>query len=189
MCAKVSKQINALLRIKNDLDITSRRTLYNSFISSNLNYCSIVWMFMSCTNLNKLDKLNKRALRMIYDDTSSTYDELLSINNSLDIYKSCMKSLCVEMYRIRYGQSPTYIQSLFLPSEHNYVLRDNNTFKLPKFKSITYGYHSMSYIGAKVCCNLDLELKEAPSMQKFKCDVKKWLLNQTSREAFISAYF
>lgn len=190
MCTKIAKQINALLRIKNDLDIYSRRTLYNSYIASNLNYCSIVWMFMSRSNLKKLDKLNERALRMIFNDSLSTYAELLLRNKSMDIYKGCIKSLCVEMYRIRNGLSPSYMQNLFSLKINNcYSLRDNNIFEIPKFKSKRYGYHSMSYIGAKLWSNIDIVIKDINKLKTFKSEVIKWLLQQTNYECFVNTYF
>ena len=126
---------------------------------------------------------------MVYNDKLSSYEILLSRNKSLDIYKTCMKALCVEMYRIRNFQVPTYMQSLFIPCSGNYELRDNNTFVLPKFDSKTYGYHSMSYIGAKVWGNISLKVKESKNIREFKTEINTWLSKQHNSENFMNAYF
>ena len=147
ICSKVSRQINALIRIKNYLDIDSRKAIYKSYIASNINYCSTVWMFTGRTNLDKLNRLNKQALRMVYNDYSSDYDVLLNLNNSLDVYKMFIKALAIEMYKIKRGTSPVYMRDMFIHNDAAYMLRDTNTYVLPKFKTRTFGYHSMWYIG------------------------------------------
>ena len=43
ICCQSEKQINAFKRIKNNLDKTSKMTIYNSYIKSNFNHCSVVW--------------------------------------------------------------------------------------------------------------------------------------------------
>ena len=190
ICDKMSKQINALLRIKNDIDLKSRRSIYNSYIASNLNYCSIIWMFTSRSNLKKLDKLNERALRMIYADDKNSYLELLKRNKTLDIYKMCINSLCVEMYRIRNKLAPNYICDLFTLSQNQaYDFRDDNNFSLPKFNTKTFGYRCMSYIGVKVWTNLDVNIKKINCLKKAKDRIKIWIEKHENTENFINAYF
>lgn len=190
MCTKLSKQINALLRIKNNLDIKSRKTIYNSYIASNIKYCSMVWMFTSRTNLKKLDKLNERAIRMIYNDTTSSYDELLYKNASLDIYKECINSLAVEMFRLTHDLSPIYIQNLFSKKTHqHYDMRNENTYLIPRYETKSYGYHSMSYIGAKLWYNIDNNIKEINCLKVFKFEINKWIVKHDNKENFIDMYF
>ena len=49
-CNQTSKQINALKRIKHYMDRKCKTMLYNSYVSSNFNYCPLVWMFSGKTN-------------------------------------------------------------------------------------------------------------------------------------------
>ena len=183
----VSNQINALVRIKNDLDTYSRKTIYNSYISCNLNYCCTVWMFTNRGNLKKLDKLNRRALRMVYNDYTSDYDALLRQSDTLDVHKLCLKTLAVEMFKIKSCLSPVYMRSLFIPSDPVYMLRDTNTFLLPSFKTKRYGYHSMSYIGSKLWHDIDASIKDC-DIKTFKSQsqIKAWLHNHHN---VINSYF
>ena len=71
MCLKASRQINALKRISKYLDEKCRILVYKSFISSNFNYCPVSWMFCGKSNLNKLGKLQERALRFVFHDATS----------------------------------------------------------------------------------------------------------------------
>ena len=65
ICKSASNQLNALVRLKRYLGHEERFVLVNSFIYSNFNYCPLVWMFSSKRSLNKIENLQKRALRFV----------------------------------------------------------------------------------------------------------------------------
>jgi predicted nuclease of predicted toxin-antitoxin system len=44
---------------------------------SNLNVCPLVWHFCGEVNTKKVEKIQEKALRFIYEDYSITYEELL----------------------------------------------------------------------------------------------------------------
>ena len=51
--------------------------LYKAFIVPYFRYCSAVWHFCGARNRQKLENLNKRALRIVLDEKSLHYQELL----------------------------------------------------------------------------------------------------------------
>ena len=67
-CSKSARQLNALSRISRNINFKSKSIFYNSFIASNFNYCPLVWHFCGTANINKLDKLQERSLRILYND-------------------------------------------------------------------------------------------------------------------------
>ena len=81
ICKKASQQVNAMRRMYKYLDQKSRNAIYNSFIKSNFNYCPIVWMFASKTDLLKLESIQVRALRFVYRDLESSKQEILLKSN------------------------------------------------------------------------------------------------------------
>ena len=44
---------------------------------SNFQYCFLVWDFLNAQLLNKIENLEKRALRLLLNDYGSTYEDLL----------------------------------------------------------------------------------------------------------------
>ena len=46
-------------------------------LNSNFNYCPLVWIFSGAKSLNKVESLQKRALRFFYENYVSSYEELL----------------------------------------------------------------------------------------------------------------
>jgi hypothetical protein len=72
---KVSNQLQVIKRHKRLIDTNSKVKLYNAYFLPQLNYCSIVWNFRGQRNSVKLDKLNERSLRFVYNDFNSTYEQ------------------------------------------------------------------------------------------------------------------
>ena len=175
MCKRASSQLNALKRISYYLDIDSRLAAYKSFIKCIFEYCPIVWMFCSIGNRTKLDKLQERALRIVYLDNTSTYEQLLCKANLQSLSEIRLKCMLIEVYKSFNGLSPQYIQELFMSKHMNYELRDTNKFIQKKFRTKTYGYKSFTYMGAKIWNVLPSHIKNVNNLDEFKCKVDDWI--------------
>ena len=177
ICNKTSKQINALKRMKHFLDRTCKNIIYNSYISSNFNYCPIVWMFTGKINLEKIEKTNKRALRYVANNYEAEYDDMCQDQKVLNIHKRCIKTVAIQMYKIKHQLVPIYVQELFRRRESCYNIRDNDLFEIPCFKTVKYGKKSFRYFGAKLWANIPKEIKAKPTLTCFKDALTIWLLN------------
>ena len=76
ICRKVGSQINALSRLKSILPCKKKEALYRAFISPYFSYCSQVWYHCGSRNIEKLERTNARALRFVYNDKISSYEQL-----------------------------------------------------------------------------------------------------------------
>ena len=70
-----------------------------TFIESQFNYCSLIWMFHSRTINNKINRLHERALRIVYSDFKSSFEGLLMKDNSFSIHERNIQSLAIEIYK------------------------------------------------------------------------------------------
>ena len=52
-------------------------TIFHTFILSNFNFCPLAWHFCTEKNFKKIEKAQERALRFVYEDYNSSYDNLL----------------------------------------------------------------------------------------------------------------
>ena len=77
ICEKVNKQSCVLKRYKNIITRNVMLRLYKAFILPHLQYCSLIWHFCGTRNYDKLESLNKRISLFIFNDSISSYDELL----------------------------------------------------------------------------------------------------------------
>ena len=184
LCKQTSKQINALKRIKNYFDKPCKKILYNSYISSNFNYCPVVWMFANKSNREKLEKTNKRALRFVANDSETEYEDLCRNEQQLNIYKRCIKNVAIQMYKIKNQTSPIFMQNLFVRRQSQYEMRDNDVYNIPRFKTVTYGKKSFRYYGAKLWSIIPVDIKDINSLVRFKSALTKWLQNHENVSNF-----
>ena len=176
ICSQSGKQINALKRIRQYLDKGCRRTIYNSYVNSNFNFCSLVWMFTNKCNIDKLEKTDKRALRFVTGANHLSYDEMCKKEKIINISRKCVKAAAILLYKIKKDMAPKYVTEMFTPYESNYDMRDANKFVLPQFNTVRYGKNSFKYYGAKLWNNIPLAIKNSSSLNTFKSAISNWLL-------------
>ena len=113
ICKKAARQLNALARISNYLDVSARRLIYNSFVASNFNYCPLVWHFCGATNSNKIEKIQQRCLRIIYKDYESSNEKMLEMANTTTLVISRLRFLLLEVFKSIHHLNPKCISDLF----------------------------------------------------------------------------
>ena len=173
MCTKASRQINALKMVFKYLDGNCRIMIYKTFISSNFNYCPVSWVFCGKANLNKLEKLQERALRFVFRDTTSSYENLLTRDFlHLSVYR--IRCLGIEVYKCFNGLNPNYLNNLFKQPSLKYELRDSHRLEQPKFNTFTYGLRSFRYYGSKLWNVLPFSVKNTKEMHVFKKNITEW---------------
>ena len=84
-----------------------------AFIMSQSSYCPLVWMCHSRTLNNKINKLHERALRLVYDDRQSTFEELLNIDKSVTIHHRNLQVLATELYKVHHRLAPEPLNNIF----------------------------------------------------------------------------
>ena len=77
LCRKSSQKIHALPRISHYLSPNKKRILLKTFVTSQFNYCPLVWMCHSRILNNRINNIHLRALRTVYQDKKSSCEELL----------------------------------------------------------------------------------------------------------------
>ena len=82
------------------LGLKEREVIVNSFIYSNFNFCLLVWMFSHKTSLNKIESLQKRALRFLLNDYENSYEQLLEKTGKFNMNLRRIRFLCIEVYNI-----------------------------------------------------------------------------------------
>ena len=114
ICKKAARQLNAFSRIARFLDPSSRKIIYQSFVASNFNYCPLVWHFCGKTNNQKLEKIQERALKIIYSDYESSYEELLEKSNSSTLLIARLRLLLCEIFKSLKDLNPKYGSEMFV---------------------------------------------------------------------------
>ena len=128
------------------LNFEEKKTLINSYFYSNFNYCSLVWMFSSAKSLNKVESLQKRALRFLYEDVSS-YEELLQKAGKKTIKVKRLRSICIEIYKSINNINPMYINEIFKLRKTSRAVRSNNkpNLDVPSINQVSLKFISLKF--------------------------------------------
>ena len=187
ICKRSGFSLRALERISKHLSEESKKYVYNAFIASHFSYCNIVWHFTSIHNVLKMERINKRALRIIFDDDVSTYPQLLEKAGLMDLYTTRINAIALEMFKTDKKINPAFLHDLFLNQDHNYDLRNFVQIdppirciqlEPPIPRTSTYGLNSFVYQGPKIWNALPMEAKSSNSVIDFK-NIVRALPNMT----------
>ena len=77
LCKKACQKLDALVRLVPCMNVEKRRIIMKAFIVSQLGYCPLVWMFHSRGIDNEINRILERALRITYNNKSSSFPDLL----------------------------------------------------------------------------------------------------------------
>ena len=175
ICRKASQKLSALIRVSRFMSLSKRKLLFQSFIKSQFNYCPLVWMFHDRGLNNKINRLHERALRIIYRDDVSSFNDLLKRDGSVSIHHQNLQKLAIELFKVKHGVSKGIMNDLFAFNSRNIVVRSKNDFTIPKINTVYKGEDSIRYLGPKIWNLIPTNLKHIKSLAKFKEEIRKWI--------------
>ena len=80
--------------------------------------------------------------------------------------------MAIFMYKVKTNLVPSYISDLFSCDISRYNLRNTDDFSLPRCNTVTYGRHSLRYMGPYIWSKLPKSIKMADSLTAFKNQVR-----------------
>ena len=177
LCKKAATQLNVLKRLKSFIGLEERKTLVESFIYSNFDYCPLVGIFRQLNQHKKLKKIQERALRFLYTNDDSSYEDLLRKAGKNFMHVSRLRSLCIEIHKTMKKQNPTFMQDIFQVKSvcnPNRSSRNPNDLIHHRTNQVTFGTHSLRSLGPKVWNSLPNEIKSSETIGIFKRLIKQW---------------
>ena len=156
---------------------------YNAYIKSHIEYCCVVWGNSCNFNAFKIEKLQRRACKLILGNDYTTLDaagkqlRILSFEETVFIHKAKV------MYKIANNAAPIYLTELFqmrgndsyLNNSHlNLRSTSNKNFLIPEPK-ISLFKNSLSYSGSLVWNSIPLWIKNSSTMESFTMNCLQWM--------------
>ena len=84
-----------LSRVSKYMTLNKRHILMKSFIISQSNYFPLIWRMHNRGLNNKINHIHERALRIVYNDYSSTLEDLLNKDKSVTIHQRNLQQLAI----------------------------------------------------------------------------------------------
>ena len=136
----------------------------NVFIFSQVGYCPLVWMFHSWKQNNRINNIHERALRIVYRDYESTFQQLLKQNKSVSIHQRNLQILATEIFKTKNGLNSVIMEDVFKFKNFAYNFRNADTLNRSYVNSVKYGTETITSLGAKIWKFLPHDYKELTSL-------------------------
>ena len=172
LCKRASMQLNAIYRLKQYMGKKQLEVLINSFVYSNFNYCPLIWHFCSCQSSNKVEQIQKRCLKLLLDDNSSDYKDLLHVSCRPTMEIKRLRFLAVEIFKTLNDLNPSFMKEIFSPKTSSKMHPNNIAVK--NHQSAKYGDKSLKTLGPKIWNSLPEIIKAERSFKAFKKYIDTW---------------
>ena len=175
---KIAKNIGLLYRAKYLLNESSLKCIYFAYIHSYLNYANIAWASTYRTKLKAIYLLQKRAVRIVFNENNMTHSRpLLRSLNPLNIYLINLFQHLRFMYNFNKNKTPIIFNNLIKKPIHKYPTKfSKNSFSLKTF-FFTGSKYCVSFRGPKVWNDfLTNEEKEINSYLLFSKTIESKLI-------------
>ena len=106
---RAGQKLHALARISNFMSLKKKKLLMNAFITSQFNYYPLVWMCHSRAQNTRINKIHERALRIVYNDDISPFQDLLEKSGTVSIHCRNLQLLAIEIFKTPRDLSPSYV--------------------------------------------------------------------------------
>ena len=173
LCKKASQKLHALARVSNLVSFKQRKIIMNAFVSSQFNYCPLLWMCHSRVLHTQINRIHERALRIVYRDNLSSFEFLLEKSGSVKIHYRNLQLLAIEIYKALNNISSSLMSERFQIKNIDYNLR--NTLLSRSVKTVRYGKESISYLAPQIWNLVPKDIKNSKNLVSFRNKIKLWI--------------
>jgi len=124
----------------------------------------------------RINHIHERALRLVYQDYNTPFNELLEKDGSVTIHHRNIQKVAIEMFKVKNNLSHQFIQDIFQIKNIYHNTRSNAYFSRPNVNSVLKGELSLRSFGPIVWNDmLPDNLKTGKDLDIFKENIKKWI--------------
>ena len=142
---RTPQKCTALNGVTKFLSKESKECLFNAIILSNFTYGNLVWHLCSKKNSLEIEKINRKALRIVVNDYTLSYADIFSTTKLCPLHVSRLKSMATDMFKSMSHNCPTFIENFFTMPDTPYDLRGGKSMIQPSVETTTFGLKSFRY--------------------------------------------
>jgi len=166
--------------VAQNLGYWAKLLVYNTIVFPHFNYCSSLLLACNKEEINRLQLLQNRAMRVILGcDKHAPINLMLSSLGWLSITQSIEVSNIVIIFKIKNNLMPSYLNDYLVTrsERHLYNIRSGNDFDI-QFARSTYLQKQLFGDGLRLYNALPAELKNVQSVKLFTNKLKMFYLNK-----------
>ena len=173
ICKKLSRANGIISKLRHFAPLDVLTSVYYSIFYSYFLYGLLVWNFTSADNINKIQKLQKKCVRII------TFADFHSHSNpifeKLELLKITDLIICEKLkfcYKFKSSLLPNVLLNLFQENHqyHLYDTRNKYAYHIPRVNTTRFGIKSLKYDVPSIWNNYMnyLDILNCDSLNKFK---------------------
>ena len=89
------------------------------FIISQFNYCPLIWIIQNRSLNHKITYINERALRIVYDGYSYSFEDRPNKAKSVTIHQRNLQQMAIEIFKVKIGIALIIMNEIFTFVENN----------------------------------------------------------------------
>ena len=157
-------------------------SVYYSIVYSKLLYGCSVWSLTTIKNLDTINILQKKCIRIINFAEYNSHTNLLFKENQLLKFDDIIRNEILKIiFQFTEGGLPNELKKLFALNANYYNTRnaDKGGLKIPKINTLCYGSRSLRYYGPRLWNDFikSNDVKDIRNIYQFKRIVKKKALD------------
>ena len=123
---------------------------------------------------SKMERIQERALRFIYNEYQCSYEDLLHRANLPTLEIKRMRTMAIECFKIIHDLSPNCLSDLVTIKNSPYSFRYSNILDVPRVRTSTYGKKSFKYASAVLWNELPENFRSESNFTHFKSLMSSW---------------
>lgn len=174
-------QIRRIAAIRQYITDDCCKTLVHALVTSRLDYGNGLLCGLPDTLTNRLQKVQNCAARLI--TRTGRREEMTPVREQLHwlpVRQRCQYKILMYTYKCLHDRAPPYLQELVVPYQPARSLRSESASLLcePRTRTKIYGHRRFDSISARLWNGLPLRLRNTPSLDTFKKDLKTHLFKE-----------
>ena len=133
-------------------------------------------MFSHAKSLKKVEALQKKALRFLYDDCDSLLEEILKESGKVCMEVNRLRYVCIEIYESINSINHNFMKQIFQLRETNRAVRNQRKLNIsvPKVNQVSYGEKSLRFCRPNIWNSLPFYVKTSENLKTFKDIITNW---------------
>ena len=138
-------------------------------------------MFCTKHSIGRINIIHERCLRLIQQNYTSDFEELLENSNEKPVHQKCIKLLMIEVYKYLNDLSPDIMSDIFKLRENTYNMRNSQIFESQNTRTKKFGLDRIANRASQLWKNVPEEIRNSTLLPMFKKKIKKVPLISCSR--------
>ena len=145
---------------------------YSPLSKTHGQWCNLTILAFGSPNNELLPALRQSNICIQMPAVTPKTFQLLEKADLPTLLNSRLQDLCILMYKVKHKLCPAYISNIFKEPNSNYNLRQAD-FSIPRYETVTYGKHSIRYLGPRLWTKLPKSIRDVTTLMSFKSKIRQ----------------